>query len=285
VALREFYGKGGDESTMRLDGATPASMRLTEGHFGLECPAGGSERVMKRLAAIFFDIDDTLYSTSEFARRARSNSIDAMIAAGVRLDRETLLADLDEVIAEFSSNYGNHFDKLLLRLPPSAVAGLNPAIVVASAVVAYHETKARELEPYPDAVELLSDLSRTGIIVGIVTAGLEIKQAEKIIRLRIRDYLTPNAIFISDQIGISKPNPKLYLRACQEVGVKPSEAMYVGDNPANDIDPVKSIGMVGVLNRRSGKYMTVAAKTTPDYQISEFTQLRQILRTDFGLAV
>jgi putative hydrolase of the HAD superfamily len=240
---------------------------------------------MRKLSAIFFDIDDTLYSTSEFARRARANSIDAMIAAGLRLDRETLAADLDEVIAEFSSNYGNHFDKLLLRVPPESVEGLNPAILVASAIVAYHETKARELAPYPDAVELLKDLAQTGLVVGIITAGPTIKQAEKIVRLKIGRYLTSNAIFISDQIGISKPNPKLYLRACQAVRVKPAEAMYVGDNPPNDIDPPKSIGMIAVLNRRSGKYSALAPGTKPDYQISNLLELREILRSDFALAV
>jgi len=240
---------------------------------------------MRKLAAIFFDIDDTLYSTSEFARRARANSVDAMIAAGLRTDRGTALAELDEVIAEFSSNYGNHVDKLLIRLPEEATKGLNPAMLVASAVVAYHETKSRELAAYPDAVELLKDLQRIGLIVGVITAGPAIKQAEKIVRLHIGRHLSPNAIFISDQIGISKPNPKLYLRACQSVGVQPSEAMYVGDNPPNDVDPPQSIGMIAVLNRRSGKYIAVAGRTRPDYEISSFVQLRAILRSDFDLAV
>ena len=240
---------------------------------------------MKPLSAIFFDIDDTLYSTSEFARRARGNSVDAMIAAGLRTDRETLLSELDEVIAEFSSNYGNHFDKLLLRLPREAVEGFNPAILVASAVVAYHETKFRELAPYDDAVRLLEDLSKTDLVVGIITAGLAIKQAEKIVRLRITRYLTPNAIFISDQIGISKPNPQLYLRACQAVRVRPTEAIYVGDRPSGDVDPPKSIGMITVLNRRSGKYSAPTLQSAPDYEIRDFEELREILRADFGVAV
>lgn len=240
---------------------------------------------MSKLSAIFFDIDDTLYSTSEFARRARSNSVDAMIAAGVRADRQALLGELDEVTTEFSSNYGNHFDRLLLRIPPEAVSGLNPAMIVASAVVAYHETKFRELKPYPDVPPFLKDLAQTPVILGIITAGPAVKQAEKLVRLKIGQYLKSDAIFISDQVAISKPNPKLYQRACQSVGVDPAAAMYVGDNPPNDIDPPKSLGMIAVLNRRSGKYSGVPCKTEPDYQISNFAQLRQILRSDFGLAV
>ncbi len=240
---------------------------------------------MGKLSAIFFDVDDTLYSTSEFARRARANSIDAMIAAGLKADRDQLLAELDEVIVEFSSNYSHHFDKLLGRVPREAVEGLNPAMVVAAAVVAYHETKFRELTPYPDVPPLLKDLAQTDVIAGVITAGPTLKQAEKLVRLNVVQYLRGDAIFISDQIGISKPNPKLYLRACQRVGVKPQEAMYVGDNPPNDVDPVKAIGMMAVLNRRSGKYSGVPCKSAPDYQISSFTELRHILRSDFGLEV
>jgi putative hydrolase of the HAD superfamily len=152
-------------------------------------------------------------------------------------------------------------------------------------MVAYHDTKFRELAPYPDAVELLRDLAQTKLIRGIITAGLAIKQAEKIVRLKISRFMTSDAIFISDQIGISKPNPKLYLRACQAVRVPPSEAMYIGDNPVNDIDPPKSLGMITVLNRRSGKYAQVASLRGPDYEISGFGQLREILRSDFGVPV
>ena len=34
------------------------------------------------------------------------------------------LQELNEVIAEFSSNYDKHFDKLMLRIPPSSYAGM-----------------------------------------------------------------------------------------------------------------------------------------------------------------
>ena len=42
---------------------------------------------MPKLRAILFDIDDTLFSTSEFARTARENSIRSMIRVFFRLLR------------------------------------------------------------------------------------------------------------------------------------------------------------------------------------------------------
>ncbi len=230
------------------------------------------------LKAIFFDIDDTFYSTSEFALRARRNSINAMLKMGLSLSREVVIKELEEVISEFTSNYEHHYDKLLVRLPHQCYKGINPAILVASAVVAYHETKFQELNPYPDVIKTLKFLSKTNLIRGVITSGLEIKQAEKLIRLNLYSFLTPKAIFISDQIGINKPNVKFYQRACNELGIKPADAMYVGDNPIMDIDPPNRIGMITVLNERSGKYRGVKGETVPKYTVNNFGELLNILK-------
>lgn len=236
------------------------------------------------LKAIFFDIDDTLYSTSLFAAHARKNSVDAMVKAGLKLPHEAILKELEEVIAEFSSNYEHHFDKLLLRIPKRCYDGINPALIVAAGVVAYHETKFRELKLFPDVLPALKRLARTDLIRGIISAGLEIKQAEKLIRLRIYQLLTPTAIFFSDQIGISKPNPKLYQRACSELNIAPSETMYVGDNPPQDIDPPNKIGMITVLIQRTGnKYVMAKSKTKPRHVIHNLNELLAILRKNYGI--
>ena len=246
----------------------------------LDCPM--SPRPLK---AILFDIDDTLFSTSDFAARAREAAVDAMRRVGLDYPREYLVRELGEVVAEFTSNYGQHFNKLLLRIPSSAYAGLNPGIIVAAGVVAYHQTKFTELRAYPDVTDVLRALTKTDLVRGIITAGWEIKQAEKLIRLDLYPYLTPYALFISDQIGISKPNAKLYQRACADIGLDPTETMHVGDNPVNDIVPPKSLGMITVFNRRSGKYATADIPDPADYEISNFYQLAEILERDFGIAL
>src|SRR5437667_358533 len=83
-----------------------------------------SEQVMAAkhaLALLTFDIDDTLYSSTEFARLARENSLKAMIAAGLKIDLKAAIAELDEVVAEFSSNDEHHFDRMLERVPSTTL--------------------------------------------------------------------------------------------------------------------------------------------------------------------
>ena len=68
---------------------------------------------------------------------------------------------------------------MIARLPAPVSAGLNKEILVASGVVAYHETKWRELKVYDDVYEILRWLDeRDDLVRGIISAGLGIKQAD-----------------------------------------------------------------------------------------------------------
>lgn len=238
----------------------------------------------RRLRGVFFDIDDTLYSTRDFAQKARRNAVRAMIRAGVRLPADQLYDELMETVREFSSNYDHHFEKLLLRIPAGSYAGTNPALIVAGAVAAYHDTKADSLKPFEDAAVLLGALARTDLVRGIITDGWTVKQAEKLHRIGIVPLLSPNAIFISDQLGIAKPNPKLYRRACEATGLTPAETLHVGDDPRSDVDPASSIGMLTCLFTRVERDRPAGA-AAPTYTVSDYETLGQILRRDFEIAL
>ena len=240
---------------------------------------------MPKLKAILFDIDDTLFSTTGFAKKARRNAVRAMIEAGLDLPEEVVLKELDEVLAEFSSNYEHHYDKLLQRLRPPSLSRTNPALIVAAGVAAYHDTKFRELEPFDDVRPLLADLKAAGMRLGIVTHGWTVKQAEKLVRLKLVPYLDPRAVFISDQIGISKPNPKLYQVALADLGLRAPEVMYVGDSPEHDVAPPRSLGMVTVWARRGAKHGLEGSGIVPDHVVADFLELRGVLREHYGVPI
>ncbi len=137
------------------------------------------------LRAIFFDIDDTLFSTTSFVERARENAIQAMLDRGLNAEKTDLLLELQSVVKEFGSNDTRHYNRLLQRLPQEATRGCNTVLLVMAGVMAYHETKWKELHLHEEAISLLHDLSQTNLRLGVITAGLRAKQMEKILRLRI----------------------------------------------------------------------------------------------------
>jgi len=235
-----------------------------------------------KLRAVFFDIDDTLFPSSAFAERARRRAVDAMVHAGLRVDPETAYAELEEVVREFSSNYGHHFDKLVLRMGQHLREGVHPALVIASGIRAYHAAK-EHIRPFADAVRILAALAGTDLVRGVISNGLTVKQAEKLVRLGLESAFSAGAIFISEEIGVAKPHPKIFLIACESLGLAPGETLYVGDHPTKDIDPAHEAGLITCLRRGSGRHGGVPAVHEPDLVVDSFDELFPVLRQRFGV--
>lgn len=54
-------------------------------------------------------------------------------------------------------------------------------------------------------------------------------------------------------VGAAKPDLKIFREALAKQHFSPSECLYVGDNPVNDIEPAKRLGMKTVLIHQPGK--------------------------------
>ena len=102
-------------------------------------------------------------------------------------------------------------------------------------------------------------------------------------RLGLAELFDPEAVFISDEAGIAKTNPKLYRHVCVQLALEPAEVMVMGDHPLRDVDPPNEVGMITVLHQRSGKYQDVAGRTSPDYVAHNFWDLWDILERDFEI--
>ncbi len=235
----------------------------------------------KKLRLITFDVDDTLYSSTGFVQVARRNAINAMIGAGLLIDPDEALAELNEIITEFTSNDEHHFDRLLQRLPSELRNGVNSAVLIAAAVASYHDAVHNNFTAYEDVMECIKGFQKKGYRMGVISQGYTIKQATKLVRLRILPYLDKRAIFISDQMGMSKGNPKFFQRASAIMKAEPGQCMHVGDRPDRDIDPANRAGWVTVLNRRSGKYHERPAPTPPAHIIHNFWDLAEVLEKNF----
>ncbi len=238
---------------------------------------------MAELKVIFFDIDDTLYSTTAFTEKARYSAIDEMIRVGLREDREVCYQILLDIVGEFSSNDPKQFNKLLARLPDSAKEGNNELLIISAGVTGYHNTKLADLKPFEDVKEFIPRIAQLPLRMGIISSGVGIKQAEKLIRLKLEQYFDPCLIFITDTIGIGKSNTELFRFACGKGNITPGEAMNVGDNPSTDIQTAHEAGLITVLREGAGKHAQDPSNTDPDYRIRHFSELYDILRKDFGL--
>jgi putative hydrolase of the HAD superfamily len=234
---------------------------------------------------VFWDIDDTMFTTTVFANRARENAIAAMIKRGLKHPADAVFQELTAVVEEFGSNDDRHYDRLLKRLPPEATAGTNPDLLVVAGVIAYHETKWEELRLGPGTARLLADLKAAGVRLGVISAGLARKQMEKILRLGMDRYVEPNLILITDQVGVAKSNPLLYRRAVEVAGVPAERTLHVGDHPQKDADSAKRAGMRVAWHRGDGKYSRLQPELEPDHVVDSLQELRPIFVDQYGVAL
>ncbi len=236
-----------------------------------------------KLQAVFFDIDDTLFNTKEFTRISRIRALEAIRKLGVKLSIDYLFTELQQIVKEFGSNYPYHFNRLITRIPQERLNGINKNILISAAVIAYHKAKDKNLRAFPDAIDLLNKLTKTKIIKGIITDGLEVKQAEKIVRLGVYQYVDKNAIFISDEVGIRKTNPKLFEYVAKKLNLNSRNCMYIGNDFQLDIIPSKNSGFITVLVDKVNRYTDIRPPT--DYFVKSFKEIENILREDFGLKI
>lgn len=83
--------------------------------------------------------------------------------------------------------------------------------------------------PFPNTHEVLERLKNYGFKLGIITNGFGDFQSSNIEALGIRKYF--EVILISEIEGIRKPDPAIFLRAAERMGVQPQACVYVGDHP------------------------------------------------------
>ena len=104
-----------------------------------------------------------------------------------------------------------------------------------------------ECVPFPKAHTVLSSLRDSGFGLGLITNGAAVWQQRKVDSLGVASYF--DVILISEVEGVRKPDPEIFRRAIDALGVSADEAIMVGDNPEADIQGAKSFGMKAVWKR------------------------------------
>ena len=94
----------------------------------------------------------------------------------------------------------------------------------------------------PHACEVLVALRNRGVRVGLVTNGSSVQQRQTVAGLYIGGLV--DDLVISEEVGVSKPDPHIYTLALDRLGVDTAaDAWFVGDSPRNDVWGPQQIGL------------------------------------------
>lgn len=174
------------------------------------------------LRAVVFDMDGLLADTEPLSYRAWT----ALIA------RDYGVTPTPEDAAWATATVGKHWPEVWrmiadrFQLPvelPRDLARLNDAYrEIYSAVL------AQGVPALPGAVELVAHCHAAGLLVGLASSSSP-GQIDQVLRgIGIRDQFA--AIASGSEVPRSKPDPAIYLLACERLGVAPRDAVALEDS-------------------------------------------------------
>ena len=210
---------------------------------------GGLARVPP---VLFFDVDNTLVDHSGALRRG----LELVCERWPRLLREHRFDEAHEAFERINEALWKiyatgaitsadirrrRFEQWFEHLGVDTEVDDVPQIAEASS--SYMDGYERSTRAYPGVITMLERLAPDHVI-GIITNGFVSAQSRKLGFSGLADLIRYR--IYSEEVGVQKPHPAIFTAALEAAGVEPVDALYVGDNFANDIAGAALAGIATV---------------------------------------
>lgn len=217
--------------------------------------SGGLKSCFRGVRWVWLDLDDTLIDF-------RANSLAALSLTYGHCG----LSRYFSTCAEWVDSYMRHNHQLWERYDKAEITQaylrvhrfLDPinerahvgeeefASEAGSMDAAYLDILARQKAMMPGAMELVEALRARNYNIGILSNGFADVQHRKLRTVGL-DALV-DAVVLSDDIGVNKPDRRLYIHAMQRAGDRdPARHLMIGDNPSTDIAGAIGAGWRAIL--------------------------------------
>ena len=195
------------------------------------------------IKAVIFDLDNTLYNfdaANEFGIRALAAYTEPVFGWDYPRMKD-LYEESREKLTERMGDVGSAHNRLLRfqNLLEEKKLPLHPhALEMAKA---YWRGVLDNMEPSPGAREIMEELRRMGIRIGLGTDMTAYMQYEKLIRLGLMEYM--DFIVSSEEAGTDKPGNAFFMLCARKAGCLPGECLFIGDNIVRDYGGAAAAGM------------------------------------------
>ena len=221
--------------------------------------------------AIFFDLDDTLYDHTTVSRIALTETS--------RLD-ETLSRVSFEELEKANAHWLEHFHRAVqegnqtleaarvarwARILDQFGSNVSNAPLLAASQRRAYLANERLVE---GTREVLSAFAKYRLPLAIVSNNTREEQLGKLARLGIADRF--QAVIVSADHGIAKPDARLFHIALESMGHLASEVVHIGDSWNADVGGANAAGIRPIWFNRFGK-------TSPDSGVEQIRNLCELI--------
>jgi HAD superfamily hydrolase (TIGR01549 family) len=232
---------------------------------------------LKDAKVLIFDLDDTISDFQSTADRAFQMTFgDYAEEQGVHIDRlhETYMGLFEDFYTLHLEGHINLDEFRAYRFSRMfELVGMDVDDDFLDLCVDFQQVYDRELRTFKGACEVLKELDEN-FPLGLITNGPTEAQWHKINRFRLSRIM--EVILVSGQIGIAKPDPRIFQVALEGLRASPEEAVMIGNSLEHDHQGAINAGIPFIWANHLGRQLP-EGWPEPMATIHNFQELRDLL--------
>ena len=109
-----------------------------------------------------------------------------------------------------------------------------------------------DVQLYPEVESTLSELKAKDLKLGLISNGFKKDITYVLEKLKLEKWF--DSVVCIDSCNCAKPDNQIFLFALDQLAIKSSEAIFVGDSISHDYEGALGVGIKPYLIDREGKY-------------------------------
>ena len=232
--------------------------------------------MLENIKAIFFDADDTIVDHKECEKQALEYLFKNI--------GEEYLDEYQDIFRPLDRELWESVTLNVSNIPKELVPEYRFKILFNKININYYNyKKANELFKdglehsvalIENAEEVIEDLYNKKYKLYVVTNGLIRLQKPRITNSKIGKFFSD--IIVSEEVGIEKPNQKIFKTLIQKNNLKIDEIVMIGNSLVQDIQGAKNANIKSIWYNQNHKKNTTGI--IPDYEITDLLELKKLFK-------
>lgn len=230
------------------------------------------------IKAVIFDLDNTLCNSTDVIEDILRNiltkylkyfpgkNINDLISINVKTF-ENLLSDPNVPLsAAIIRVWFEVFEQLQIKPPLKIILRLIEEI---------RQTNKR-VRLINGVAQFMNYLKSQDIKIGVLTNGIFIDQANKLIKLKLDSFV--DYLVTSDMCAADKPDPRIFKYLLNKMAVSPKEALMIGDDLVADIKGAHDLGIRTIFFKNGSLKRVNTNLVKPDYTETNYKNILKLVK-------
>jgi len=206
--------------------------------------------MISNIRAIAFDLDDTLWDIEPVMARAERRLLDWMRENYPRVPERYTTDDMRTarlLLAQKEPHRAHDFAYLRQTCLTRHFNECGYDAEAAALATEIFYTERNTVDLFSDVRPALDELKRRYVLGTLTNGNADLS------KIGLAHYFSVS--LNACQVGVPKPHPRSFAQLLEALGMDPHEVMYVGDDPALDVQGARSVGMRTVwMNRKRSNW-------------------------------